>query len=239
MATQNDEIREWLRTRLSEKGHGARQALARHLGLERPDAITRMLNTDPKKETRIIKAHELEAMREFFGERKPVKAKDEHAVPSGPLQYGGRVAAGAWMSEDDFNQDVDGVPPSIPRHAGYPKLPQIAWKVQGHSMDLAGIVDGMWVVGVSYLDWVDHVGELDNGNFVVVERRRAQDSERELTIKEVQFARRGMRLIPRSSDPSYREFFVDLDENADPEKENIRITGVVLWFGRDVDPRAK
>jgi SOS-response transcriptional repressor LexA len=236
---QNDQIREWLRDRLDERGHGARQALARHLGLERPDAITRMLNTDPKKETRLVKAHELEAMREFFGDGKKAKSADERPVPTGSLQYGGKVSAGAWQTEDDFNQDVEGVPPTIPRHAGYPKLPQVAWKVAGNSMNERGIVDGMWAVGVSYIDWVDHVGELTNGDLVVVERRRAQDSERELTVKEVQFARRGMRLVPRSTDPSYKEFFVDLDESADPEVENIRITGVVLWYGMDADPRAR
>lgn len=161
--------------------------------------------------------------------------------PGGRLPYGGTVAAGDWLSVDDFNQDVADVrvPLSVPRHPGYPQLEQVAWKCRGDSMDLAGILDGMWLVGAKYLDYVDKIGELDNGNFVVVERTRYQGAERELTVKEVQFARRGMRLIPRSSNPRHREFFIDLAPEADPDVEVVSILGVVLWVGRDLAPSAK
>lgn len=162
-------------------------------------------------------------------------------IPRGHLSYGGTVAAGDWLSADDFNQDMadHAVPDSVPRHPAYPHLQQIAWRVEGTSMDQAGILDGMWLVGASYADYVDKIGELDNGNYVVVERARYQAQERELTVKEVQFARKGMRLIPRSSDSRHREFFIDLDEEADPDTETVRILGVVLWFGKDVDPRSR
>src|SRR5690606_25261264 len=106
----------------------------------------------------------------------------------------------------------------------------------GTSMDLAGILDGEWLVGASYSDYVDKIGELDNGDYVVVERTRYQGSERELTVKEVQFARLGMRLIPRSSDRRHKEFFIPLDNDADPDRESVRIIGVVLWVGRDLAP---
>jgi SOS-response transcriptional repressor LexA len=163
------------------------------------------------------------------------------AVPipaGGRLPYGGVVAAGDWLTVDEFNQDLADqvVPESVPRHPGYPKLEQIAWRVRGDSMDQAGILDGMWLVGAPYLEYVDRIGELDNGAYVVVERTRYQGAERELTVKEVQFARRGMRLIPRSSNPRHREFFIDLDEKADPDTESVRILGVVLWAGRDLAP---
>jgi SOS-response transcriptional repressor LexA len=162
-------------------------------------------------------------------------------IPPGALPYGGAVAAGDWLTVDDFNQDAADtrVPDSVPRHPRFPQLEQIAWRVRGNSMDLAGILDGEWLVGASYADYVDKVGELDNGYFVVVERTRYQGSERELTVKEVQFARLGMRLIPRSSDPRHKEFFVPLDEEADSDRESIRILGVVLWVGRDLAPGAK
>lgn len=162
-------------------------------------------------------------------------------VPSGRLPYAGRVAAGDWLTVDDFNQDLadSTVPAFVPRHPDFPKLEQMAWRVVGSSMDLAGILDGMWLVGASYADYVDRIGELDNGFFVVVERSRYQGAERELTVKEVQFARKGIRLIPRSSESRHKEFFVPLDEEADPDKETIRILGVVLWVGRDLAPGAK
>jgi SOS-response transcriptional repressor LexA len=163
---------------------------------------------------------------------------DTVPVPPGRLPYGGVVAAGDWLTVDEFNQDLADqvVPESVPRHPGYPKLEQIAWRVRGDSMDQAGILDGMWLVGAPYLEYVDRIGELDNGAYVVVERTRYQGAERELTVKEVQFARRGMRLIPRSSNPRHREFFIDLDEKADPDTESVRILGVVLWAGRDLAP---
>lgn len=171
----------------------------------------------------------------------PAAAKPGVPVPPGRLPYGGTVAAGDWLTVDDFNQDFADtrVPDSVPRHPRFPQLEQIAWRVRGNSMDQAGILDGEWLVGASYADYVDKVGELDNGFFVVVERARYQGAERELTVKEVQFARKGMRLIPRSSDPRHKEFFVPLDEDADPDRESVRILGVVLWVGRDLAPGAK
>jgi SOS-response transcriptional repressor LexA len=192
------------------------QELAPHLRVQ-PEQL--MLNTPPKAD----------------GFKAPVH------VPPGRLPYAGTVAAGDWLDNDDFNQDLadNTVPESVPRHPRYPQLEQMAWRVRGTSMDQAGILDGEWLVGASYADYVDKIGELDNGNYVVVERTRYQGSERELTVKEVQFARRGMRLIPRSSDPRHKEFFIPLDEDADPDRESVRILGVVLWVGRDLAPGAK
>lgn len=162
-------------------------------------------------------------------------------VPPGQLPYGGTVAAGEWLTVDEFNQDLGDheVPIWVPRHPLYSQLQQIAWRVAGDSMDLAGIIDGEWIVGASYADYVDKIGELDNGNYVVVERSRYGGSERELTVKEVQFARRGMRLIPRSSNAKHKEFFIDLDEEADPDVETVRILGVVLSVVRDMAPRSR
>lgn len=175
------------------------------------------------------------------GSAAPAAIEDGKPVPGGRLPYGGTVAAGDWWDADDFNQDIaeNAVPASIPRHPGYPKLTQTAWRVRGDSMNEVGIFDGQWIVGASYADYVDRIGELANGNYVVVERTRAQGAERELTVKEVQFARRGMRLLPRSTNKKHREYFIDLDETADPDKETVRILAVVLWAGIDLDPRAR
>lgn len=78
MMTQ-DQIREWITAKLAERGHGARMELAKHLGLQRPDAITRMLNRSPGKETREIKASEWEAIKAFFQED-PERASDAPEV---------------------------------------------------------------------------------------------------------------------------------------------------------------
>jgi hypothetical protein len=54
-----------MQERLEQMGHGAKGKLAAFLGV-RPDAVTRMANTDPNKETREIRGHELLRMQQFF-----------------------------------------------------------------------------------------------------------------------------------------------------------------------------
>lgn len=67
MSDPQHEIRVWMQDELAKRGHGTKGKLARFLNV-RPDAITRMMNTDPAKETREIRAHELNLLREFFAE---------------------------------------------------------------------------------------------------------------------------------------------------------------------------
>jgi len=69
MDIQN-EIRRWIAGQLQKAGHGSKGRLALHLGV-RADAITRMLNTGPGKETRVIRADELVKIQEFFGSTPP------------------------------------------------------------------------------------------------------------------------------------------------------------------------
>ena len=121
MTDRQTDIREWLRRELATRGHGAKGRLAQALGI-RADAITRMLNEDPKKETREIKAHELEAMRQFFG-----SAPTHMSVP-----IMGYVGAGAEV-EPDYEQ----VPPEGLDQIDLPfPVPDgmIAFKVKGSSM---------------------------------------------------------------------------------------------------------
>lgn len=164
------------------------------------------------------------------------------AIPAGRVPYAGKVNAGAFLEVDEyFNQD-DGdhlVPEYVPRHPAYPQLPQRAWHIGGDSMNEAGMTDGMWAIAAPYADYVDLIGELDNGSFVVVERLRHGGSQREVTVKEVQFARKGMRLIPRSTNKKHPEFFIPLDEEADNDTEQVRILDVVLWAVHDVSPRSR
>lgn len=236
--------REWLRSQLEKAGRGARKRLAQHLGVS-PNAITRMLNTDPGKEARDIRAAEMDQMRAFFREIEDTTLVDGVVgpVPLSPLRvpYGGLVGAGGFLPVEYFDQDAGDhhVPETVIAHPSYANVAQSAWHVRGSSMDRAGIVDGMWIVAANYLDYIDKIGELANGNYVIVERSRAGGSELEMTVKEVQFSRRGMRLIPRSSDPKYQELFVPLDFEADSDEEQIRILAVVLWSGHDHDPRSR
>lgn len=118
-------LRIWLKEKLEEKGHGAKGALARHLGVK-PDAVTRMMNTDPEKETRVIRAHELLQIRVFFGEA------SEDEVVATPVPLMGYVGAGAEI-QPEFEQ----VPPEGLEDVELPfPLPDemIAFRVRGDSM---------------------------------------------------------------------------------------------------------
>lgn len=157
--------------------------------------------------------------------------KDPIPLSPQPVPYGGEVRAGGFISVDDyFAQDADEaeVPPSVMKHPKFIGLRQFAWHVQGNSMDQAKIADGMWVVAIPYLDYVDQVGDLSNGLPVIVERTRFGGSEIERTIKEVQFSRGGMRLVPRSSEKHHRELFIPFDNGADNDTEEVKVLAVVI-----------
>ncbi|MDP3327715.1 LexA family transcriptional regulator [Parvibaculum sp.] len=119
------QIRLWLQAELKKRGHGAKVALAAHLKV-RPDAITRMLNASGRKESRDIRAHELLAMQEFFGEN----VLDLAAPPAPVVPLISWVSAGQMMQEH-FAADTR----EMLRAPEIPKGDWIALQVQGDSMD--------------------------------------------------------------------------------------------------------
>jgi SOS-response transcriptional repressor LexA len=161
-------------------------------------------------------------------------------ILSASVPFGGKVGAGGFLPVlEYFNQDDENrtVPQTAVRHPAYPTIPQFAWLVEGDSMTEANILDGMWVIAGTYSDYVDRVGDVDNGQYVIVERTRFGGSERELTLKEVQFTRGGMRLIPRSLNLRHKELFIPLDHKADGDEETVRILAVVLAAVMDFGTR--
>ncbi|MBY8918794.1 S24 family peptidase [Nitratireductor sp. L1-7-SE] len=127
MSDPQHEIRLWMQEQLNQSPHGTKGRLAKHLGV-RPDAITRMANTDPKKETREIRAHELDLMRAFFSQAEGAPQDDDGME----VPVMGHVGAGSEVMPD-FEQ----VPPEgidqvhVPFH-----VPDdlIAFTVRGTSM---------------------------------------------------------------------------------------------------------
>lgn len=89
MSDPQREIRIWMQAELAKRDHGIRSALASFLDV-RPDAITRMANTDPSKETREIKADEHVKMIEFFA-----RAGEDDDDLRDMVQLVGYVGAGA------------------------------------------------------------------------------------------------------------------------------------------------
>lgn len=120
-------IREWMQAQLQSRGHGAKGALAKHLGV-RPDAITRMANTAPSKETREIRAHELSEIERFFSMTAPGSLND---VAPASVRIRGKAGAGPdgtvlfAIGDDDFGE-ADAPVNATPSTE--------ALEVEGHSM---------------------------------------------------------------------------------------------------------
>ena len=143
--------------------------------------------------------------------------------------YAGQVQAGMFIATDDyFNQDFENVPEFVLPVPGYSRVRQYTWRARGDSMNEAGILDGMWVVGADAADYVDVYGEIESGDLVVVERTRHQGAERELTVKEVHFYRDRYELRPASSNPAHKPIIVKRDHEVDSDGVEVKIIGVVL-----------
>jgi SOS-response transcriptional repressor LexA/DNA-binding XRE family transcriptional regulator len=170
-----------------------------------------------------------------------VDALASHLGP--PIAVGGRptyagiVRAGQFLLVDEFNQDPEPVPEFVTYHPAFPKVRQYAWRASGDSMDKAGILDGMWIVGADAADYIDRHGEIESGELVVVERTRNQGAEREITVKEVRFYRDRYELLPRSSNPEHQPIVVPHDHGeADSE---VKIIGLVLAAFTDLRRRLR
>ena len=146
-----------------------------------------------------------------------------------PPIFAGRVQAGMFIATDDyFNQDVETVPEFVLPVPKYSKVRQYSWRARGDSMNAAGIVDGMWIVGADAADYIDIYGDIESGDLVVVERSRHQGAERELTVKQVHFYRDRYELRPVSTNPDYQPIVVKHDHEVDADGIEVKIIGVVL-----------
>lgn len=114
-----------MHTALAERGHGAKGALAKHLKV-RADAITRMMNLDPDRETREIRAHELVLMESFFGSNVL-----DTLVPRPQM-----IPIVSWVSAGHLlRDDVSQLSEKTIRIPDLPKGDWIALEVVGDSMN--------------------------------------------------------------------------------------------------------
>ncbi len=131
MSDPQHDIRIWGQAELAKRGHGAKGALAKYLGV-RADAVTRMMNTDPNKETREIRAHEHELMRQFFAD----ETDAGEFLTTVPLV--GYVSAGARAYFNADNEELERV--AAPKDA----TPYtVAVEIRGDSL---GALFDMWIV---------------------------------------------------------------------------------------------
>lgn len=213
-----------IKQRLKELGLTPRAA-SLEAGLS-ADAIRNMLRNPkaiPRGRTLIALAEALDVTVEWLLGQDAPAAGAVRAKPG--LPYGGIVEAGAYREVDMLNQDSPRIIP-VPRDPAFPRCRQYAFEVRGDSMNLAGIEEGMWVIGIDYLDYTEWHGEACAGMMVVVERSRAQGAERELTVKELRFFRDHAELVPRSSNPEHKALKVPLQWDGD-QADSIRILAIV------------
>lgn len=101
---------------------------------------------------------------------------------------------------------------------------QLAYRVVGPSMNERGINDGDYVLCVPYFEV--RTGAQD-GDLVIVERSR-DNGEVERTVKEVVVEKHAIKLMPRSSDPAYREPIV-IPRNLNVDSfERVEIIALVI-----------
>lgn len=151
------------------------------------------------------------------------------------LPYAGTVQAGVFVDVDLHTNDHPKTVAIAP-DPRYRRAKQYAWLVRGDSMDRAGLLDGMWAVGVDYVDFADLYRDLESGDVVVVERLRFDGQERELTIKRFWREKDGIALVPDSSNPAHKAIVIPKDGEIVGEQIRILayVTGAYTLFGKPV-----
>ncbi|MCX5569630.1 hypothetical protein [Kaistia nematophila] len=228
MTSEHDRIREWLRRKLEERGHGAKGKLASHLKIQ-ASAVSRML-AKPGKQDRGIEATTLREMERYFGERIPLNGSDDggdESASDGLLPIvrfaavAGEVAAGVWQEEEIWDVEKYDPIPVVPGR--YANLEQRAYLVRGPSVDQMRIFDGDFAIAVKY--WMVREAPVD-GDLVIVTRRKGDLAER--TIKEIQVFPDRVELWPRSSDPRFQAPIVILKDSDAPDDVSVEITDLVI-----------
>lgn len=159
---------------------------------------------------------------------------DEIADP-GFLPYAGKTQAGVFI---DVNIYANNGPQyaAISPDPRYRKAKQYVWQVLGDSMNKAGISDGMYAVGVDFVDFVRHYRMIESGDIVVVERLRFDGQERERTIKRYWQEANGAALLPESTNPHHKPIFIPKDGEVEGEEVKIiaYVTGAYNLFGKAI-----
>lgn len=113
----------------------------------------------------------------------------------------GEVAAGRWLQIDSDAADAPQIETSIPPDPSYSDVAQHALLVRGTSINRVAM-DGDFLICVD----LEMTGiEPQNGNMVIVERRRPQDGLREISAKRFFSSAKRTELRYDSLDPRYAD----------------------------------
>jgi SOS-response transcriptional repressor LexA len=216
----NQLILERINLRLKERNLSAQGASkAAKLG---PDAIRdleRKPDVLPRLDTLEALAPVLETTPEWlaFG-----VGSAEGSKNTGGVRVIGEVAAGLWFDVEDVDVPKFTQYP-IPTDKRYPVPAQFGLIVRGNSINniaKEGEVLHCVDIGIATIDPSD-------GDLVIVERRRAQGSQKEVTAKILRRKGRLIHLHPDSSDERWKRPIV-LDPKKAPDDEEIALVAIVI-----------
>lgn len=151
-----------------------------------------------------------------------VGSSDGSGTPGGVAVIG-EVAAGLWFDTEGGVDRPNYEQYPLPADQRYPPVAQYGLIVRGNSINRVareGEVLHCLDVGITGIEPV-------NGDLVIVERRRAQGGQKEVTAKVVRRKGPLIELAPDSDDPRWSEPLV-LDPRNAPEDEEIAIVAIVI-----------
>lgn len=140
------------------------------------------------------------------------------------LLYAGTVEAGAFRDVELYTDLDEQRRVAVPKDFVFPGVRQYAWDVKGDSMNLANILEGMYVIGADYIDFERVYGQPNNGDLVIVQRASA-DGALELTVKELHGFADRYELRPKSTNPKHKPIIImrGVDEHV-----STRLVAIVL-----------
>lgn len=138
------------------------------------------------------------------------------------LPIRGEVAAGIWLDLDVAIDpaELEQFPVTTDRH--YPRAAQYGLLVRGTSMNRVASPGDL----LHCLDFTIAGVEPDEEDIVIVERRRLQEGQREVTAKRIRREGDIVILSPDSTDPRWKP--IELDTTQQPDGEEIRVVALVL-----------
>ncbi len=139
----------------------------------------------------------------------------------------GPVAAGMFLAKPAFDDDLGEVI-SAPRDPEYPFARQIAYRVEGDSMDRAQprpIRHGDFIICAA---WEDLDLEERDGQIVVVQQTLASEQLRERSVKALKLYNDRREFIPMSSNPEHRSIVVPRNYAPEDGRE-VKIIALVRY----------
>lgn len=211
------EIRAWMLQVMADKGltptSWAKSAEVARTTIARPIKEGYPFVTSSRTLAKLARAAGVEAPEV----RNPTEAK---IIPLYlPVRY--RVQAGAWIEVDYAEQDYPSPPRAVAPDPFYGDYPQWLELVVGDSIDREIQPGGFAHV----VDAIEMGYAPQQGDFVVVERRRDQGRLRERSIKQVEITPDGVELWPRSHNPVWN---APLQMSFAEEGVEVEIVGLVI-----------